>query len=1119
MKVSDLIHGRTSGVDLVRVTTGGFPKTLVPLSEVVLHHTDSQSWLLSIGEDVWEVDGASAADRDSLRNLRSGALHRLCWLVQKTPDRGEPERLTLKIHEFVGVFDWPEPVRIGIDDRIVEDMRRHRQQLNSVESLVKWLSERLLIHPQAVGGPVRALIAGSPSAAGGQQVAFRIYGKGLAADVASGPDNRLRVTRVATAKRAQAGDDARPIYLASGDIAFCDLTLAGEFRGSARDEIAARAQQAGSYLRLWNDYNTLEWQTFLTRARALGWLRYRRCEQLPDGVWRFHLDEGDADAQTIEEKLRFLGEDRQGVELEAGESIPAVLQGTSEESQGRDARNKPFLGVPSVRLNGPRVQIDLRAARVREDRIPPKTGWLFASLGGDQTRINRRLRAWENIRACTNPMPQIGLMIEGAPVPVRAHRRREPVTPAVWQVLPHPTDRQRLALDVALNTPDIALIQGPPGTGKTRVIAALQARLADRDELESGGGLSGNTLLTSFQHDAVENAAAATRVLGLPAIKVGYRKGAEDSNLWLERWKRETAESVRAARAERGETPSVQRALEEVRRLTVLHIEAPGPQDASLDLLNRVRELAGDWLSGEIKDRIDDLQGRLRAPDALVLGDEDRADALRAVRGLRTEAVPFSDDGPTAAYRTLRCLDRLDGFAWDAGARSLLDEAAGHDPDIPPTQALLDGLAHLRDTLIDRLNDPGERMPVRPIHADVADLCAEIVDALTERARTSPDGVDMAVAGWLEALEQDPEGIRDTVAHYTMVYAATCQQAVSNKMNLAKSGEDMVFRTVVIDEAARANPLDLFIPMALAERRIVLVGDHRQLPHALEPEVERGLVGTTDAAMQDALKRSLFERLFRDLREREQRDGIKRTVTLDTQYRMHPILGAFVSQHFYEPYGEALVSGREAGDFAHRVALADGTSLDGLVGAWIQIPKETGLEDRGQSKRRPVEAQRAAQEARAILAADPNLSVGVITFYAAQRDLILEEMESLDLFERDGEDGWRVRNQWEMTSDRRERLRVGTVDAFQGKEFDVVLLSITRSNHIAVTDEESRRKRYGFLLLENRLCVAMSRQQRLLIVLGDPDMVRGEEAEQSVPALAAFAKLCEEGVHGRIVRS
>src|SRR5208282_2482971 len=108
-----------------------------------------------------------------------------------------------------------------------------------------------------------------------------------------------------------------------------------------------------------------------------------------------------------------------------------------------------------------------------------------------------------------NPMPQLGLLIEGGgPVSTAKRPHREPFNRAVRDVFKNPNDRQRLALDVALNTPDIALIQGPPGTGKTRVIAALQARLAAKDEGADPDGLSGSTLLTSAQHDAVENAAA-----------------------------------------------------------------------------------------------------------------------------------------------------------------------------------------------------------------------------------------------------------------------------------------------------------------------------------------------------------------------------------------------------------------------------------------------------------------------------------------------------------------------------------------------------------------------------------------------------------------------------------
>ncbi|WP_295404462.1 AAA domain-containing protein [uncultured Thiocystis sp.] len=996
-------------------------------------------------------------------------------------------------------------------------MRRRRKQLNSVESLIKWLGEYILVHPQGVGGPVRALLAGSPDAGVGREVAFRLYGKGFGVDVVSGPDNRLRVTRVVTVKRTETGSDARPIYLVTGDIGFCDLTTAGEFRGTARTEIEARAHQANSYLRLWNEYNELEQETILNTAHELGWLRYHKCEQLASGAWRFQLDDSNLDAQTLRARIAALAGDQVDVQLEAGEEIPPAILGNAETLDQGVTHNKPFTGSPS--LPGNAHQIDLRPSRAQEDRIPPKTGYLFVSLAGDKTRIDRRRKAWERIRSCTNPMPQLGLMIEGAPFFARTVRHREPFGAAVREMLPNPTDRQRSALDVALNTPDIALIQGPPGTGKTRVIAALQARLADPDEGADGNGFAGNTLLTSYQHDAVENAAAATRVLGLPAIKIGHRRGAEDGGVWLDTWARETAERVRAARAERGGEYSIHRTLEEIRRLAIRHIEAPGPKDASLVLLNQIRDLADELLPMQIKDRIDDLSRQLRTPDAgLSLADENRADALKALRGIRTEAIPFSDDGPAAASKVLRRLKKLDGFEIDDEIHAILKQAADLDPDELPTQDLLDNLSRVRNTLIDRLLDAGVQMLLRPIHADVSDLCGEVVDTLTARAKTLPVGVDIAVNSWLEVLEQDPDGIRETIGHYSMVLAATCQQSVGNDMTKAKSGDDMVFRTVIVDEAARANPLDLLIPMERAERRIVLVGDHRQLPHMLEPDVEQTLSAKTDASMQDALQRSLFERLFRELREREQRDGIKRTVTLDTQYRMHPVLGTFVSDQFYARHGEAFVSGREPDEFAHQVVLSDQTSLAGLVAAWIQVPKEHGLEDRGRSKRRQVEADRVVREAQSILTKSPELSVGVITFYAAQRDAILKSMADCGLSEPDPEVGYRIRDQWSQTLDKRERLRVGTVDAFQGKEFDVVLLSLTRSNRTEVKDEDTRRKRYGFLLLENRLCVAMSRQQRLLIVVGDVDMARGEEAEQSVAALAAFAKLCEEGVHGRIIR-
>ena len=202
-----------------------------------------------------------------------------------------------------------------------------------------------------------------------------------------------------------------------------------------------------------------------------------------------------------------------------------------------------------------------------------------------------------------------------------------------------------------------------------------------------------------------------------------------------------------------------------------------------------------------------------------------------------------------------------------------------------------------------------------------------VIEALTERARETAPGADVAIAEWLADLENDPAGIRDTVRHYSMVLAATCQQSVSRPMADAKGGDDTVFRTVIVDEAARSNPLDLLIPMACAERRIVLVGDHRQLPHLLEPDVERAIERSTQAETRSALRQSLFEKLFTELRERERRDGVRRTVTLNTQYRMHPRLGQFTSEQFYAPHGEGFGSGLGEEEFAHDVALNGAVSL------------------------------------------------------------------------------------------------------------------------------------------------------------------------------------------------
>ena len=94
--------------------------------------------------------------------------------------------------------------------------------------------------------------------------------------------------------------------------------------------------------------------------------------------------------------------------------------------------------------------------------------------------------------------------------------------------------------------------------------------------------------------------------------------------------------------------------------------------------------------------------------------------------------------------------------------------------------------------------------------------------------------------------------------------------------------------------------------------------------------------------------------------------------------------------------------------------------------------------------------------------APPNLTIGVITAYAEQRDLLRRLM---------GPHDWPPERQ----------LEIDTVDAFEGREKDIIVLSLVRAN---------RRRDIGFLRLEQRLNVAISRSRRLLIIVGDTSTLR-----------------------------
>ena len=231
-------------------------------------------------------------------------------------------------------------------------------------------------------------------------------------------------------------------------------------------------------------------------------------------------------------------------------------------------------------------------------------------------------------------------------------------------------------------------------------------------------------------------------------------------------------------------------------------------------------------VSESLTSRLFELAQELDERARLARGDDPELERLvRCVRALRVDATAFADDGPRNAYRLRRelvgteYLDEHDNKLLEAAARW-----SGHESPLP-----FDGLRALRRKLLLKLLPTDRTKNVVPrVREDVLDLLLEVEGHLEERFSRSRDAADEATWSFLDAIENDPEAVKLAVISYTSVFAATCQQSARRELAQLKGGDG--YDTVVVDEAARANPLDLFIPLAKAKRRIILVGDHRQLP-------------------------------------------------------------------------------------------------------------------------------------------------------------------------------------------------------------------------------------------------------------------------------------------------
>ena len=910
---------------------------------------------------------------------------------------------------------------------------------------------------------------------------------------------------VATRLTRNRAEFDRALRIARGNLSFLDWTRAGQIQILTKAQLSELSKNDDSYLKRWDEFVDIEGELLLERAREIGALQYSGMTPCRDGTVAVRI------TKPSDSALKALADgDVESVELT--DELPEYLRNPDLKfSQFTGAIEKEaFSGGRKSRKKDARQYYDVADYDADESVLTLKTenlpasGTLILSLAGQVAQIKRRLFARKAILEGRAANPQLGLLIEekGVIAPTRAPSRIKPLTAFVVEKVFRnpPTERQRDAIEIALNTPDLALIQGPPGTGKTTVIAAIIERLNETAD-RRGAGAKGAVLLTGLQHDAVENMIERLSLNGLPVPKFGSRSGQKEDDFSmferkLQDWCYEKASALRSR------NPQLAKIEQEtqIRNLCIQYLKAP-TRALALEIVKNILDLDVFIVGEECSRRAAHLAATLSLEEKLYAESDP---LLETVRRLRRRPESFADDGPE------RAADALDDLydVLEEDARVLLEKASlwRNEEGIPP---FLNDIAALKKILLSRFAAP----PVFRVEKQNDEIIALVKEA-TKRIRTAgisaKDAKSNALAEFLAELEGNPYGMMDAVSDYAYAFAATCQQSVNRQMqkqkgidedNSASEFQRLEYDYVIVDEAARVSPPDLMVAMAQG-KRIILVGDHRQLPHIIDEAVAKQMeTGQAGKLESEWIKKSMFEYLFSErLKVLEQKDGIPRRVTLDKQHRMHPLLGDFVSRNFYERFdpSEKFASGRPESDFAHSLPDTGGAPV-----IWLDVPAAKGRHGKdGTSWIRRAEASAIADLLRTWMNSreGQNLSFGVISFYRAQSELIKRQLSTL-------------------TDDHR-KLRIGTVDSFQGMEFDVVILSMVRTmpdNWKPRSDDEEIQARglFGHLCLYNRLNVSMSRQKKLLVVAGDSELLRSDLAARYIPGLVDFLKLCK--VHGKVL--
>ncbi len=417
---------------------------------------------------------------------------------------------------------------------------------------------------------------------------------------------------------------------------------------------------------------------------------------------------------------------------------------------------------------------------------------------------------------------------------------------------------------------------------------------------------------------------------------------------------------------------------------------------------------------------------------------------------------------------------------------------------------------------------------------------------------------------WFDYLNDIPQHERERIYYSYMeecnLIGATCS-SISEKNYLAiennKKNTDSKFLArfkavfpkhnrinfdiVVQDEASKATPAELSLPLIYGKKSVI-IGDHRQLPPNLDREdilykLHYQLMQEPDIDTQkeikqledfvrynfDQLEKSHFERLYM-----QAQDSIKGI--FHYQYRMHPDINDVIKQFYVKDGGLecGLVEPKDLGvndpDFEHNpFSRYHGISIDEFVSPenhviWIDTKTPEILEGSSRANMGEVQAidwvlstlakSDSFKEYNSKLQNDEEKEIGLISFYGAQLKYLK-----------------RLQNNYSSSLS----IKPSSVDRFQGMERNIVIVSLVRSNCIAERPNQApdfriytqlgyrSQKDLGFAKSPNRLNVALSRAKRLLIIVGNSDLYSSYLNKDGVALYKNVYECIKNNPNGRII--